>query len=158
MTDDIQVNRTGRFKDDMVEYEVIFPDETVMANWQSTTNEDDEKLFVLLGAQELWIDKLERRRIAHERAAQSPTKSIYGYFDDNFRSPTYDPGMDVDCPLCGKKLTDDCRSPSFMVPEDGRSYFYRTHRECKNLPDFEALTSEIEGAIVDAVYKAMDSN
>lgn len=83
-------------------------------------------------------------------------KSIYGYFDDTSNVPAVDPGLDIDCPICEMPLSEPMCSPSFMVEGDKRSYFYRAHRACYDSnPD---LVSEIEGVIVDAIYKARETN
>ena len=80
--------------------------------------------------------------------------SIYGYFDDDSNIPAYDPGLEIDCPICGQPLCDPMKSPSFMVPGDSRSYFYRIHKGCAN----EQAMSEIEGVIVDAIFHARETN
>jgi len=101
-------------------------------------------------------------------------KSIYGYFDDDGAIPAYDPGLDVDCPICHKKLEEPVVTPSFIAPYDVkdflegsesteklRSYFYRVHRDClRTLPHEEqiAITSEIEGVIIDAIWKGRQPN
>lgn len=89
--------------------------------------------------------------------------AIYGYFNDADQvTPAYDPGVSVDCPVCGKVLghhSNDNRlvTISVAVDDDNRSYFYRAHRSC-----YDALPpekqSELDWPIVDAVTKTQSSN
>jgi hypothetical protein len=63
-----------------------------------------------------------------------------GYYDDARQTePAQDPGTDVECPLCGSKLSlDNVRTVSVMPDTDQEgqsvprihSYFYRLHRTC----------------------------
>jgi ribosomal protein S27E len=84
------------------------------------------------------------------------TAKIFGYFDGPGDTPAFDPGTDVDCPVCGQKLSDPMRTPSFMVPDDSRSYFFRVHRSCAI--DHPEIVDETEGMIVDAIYRSKESN
>lgn len=72
---------------------------------------------------------------------------MFGYFDDpHSESPDYDPGLDVDCPVCERSIRKgDVKTVSFMAPGDGRSYFYRIHKDCAT-PERE---QEIESLIID---------
>lgn len=58
--------------------------------------------------------------------------AFYGYFDDPQQvSPAFDPGLSVDCPYCGKKLSAPVVTTSMMRSEHpDRSYFYRAHKAC----------------------------
>ncbi len=88
---------------------------------------------------------------------------IYGYFTSpNQTEPEYDPGLEVDCPICHKQLSRPMVTPSLMLQNDqgqagGRSYFYRVHKAC-----YEALTPEQETAldsvIIDAIAASKNSN
>jgi len=82
---------------------------------------------------------------------------MFGYFDDDSNTPAYDPGFDMECPFCHKKLSEPMRSPSLMVPGDSRSYFYRVHRECDDRATEEEKQA-IDSIIVDAVYRSWESN
>lgn len=80
---------------------------------------------------------------------------IFGYFDAYGQTvPTYDPGLLVNCPVCGELLSAPLRTISLMVPRDTRSYFYRIHRACAN----PSVQSDIEGVFVDAIYKTWELN
>lgn len=84
--------------------------------------------------------------------------SIFGYFDDYYQTePAYDPGLEVDCPVCNKQLSRPVWTVSFFVPGDNRSYFYRMHRACRaTLSDAEA--SNYEQIVVDAVVRSKEAN
>lgn len=58
-----------------------------------------------------------------------------GYFDDAAQTaPTFDPGLDVPCPVCRKPLnTAPLRTISLCYQSlefRDRSYFYRLHSRC----------------------------
>lgn len=59
-----------------------------------------------------------------------------GYYirpDQPIDQPTFDPGMDAPCPVCGLQFTlDSVRTVSVMYDDgrDGISLFYRLHRRC----------------------------
>jgi hypothetical protein len=81
-------------------------------------------------------------------------KSIYGYFSEAHQEePTYDPGLDVDCPICHQRLSRPMKTISLMLEHDDRSYFYRVHKAC-----YDALTpdeqSVYDSVIIDAVGRA----
>lgn len=74
-----------------------------------------------------------------------------GYFQSaQERVPTYDPGIEIDCPICHTPLKDEKISTiSLMREDDDRSYFYRLHTQCKNaLTEAEAIALDSE--IIDA--------
>lgn len=80
-----------------------------------------------------------------------------GFFDDPTQTqPTYDPGTDVDCPVCHKPLdfpATPIRTISLMPFEDRvRSYFYRMHRDC-----MDRLSPEeqefYDGTVIDEISK-----
>ena len=82
------------------------------------------------------------------------TKSIYGYFDEPGQAtPTYDPGLDVDCPFCGEKLTEDYLSHSIMPMDWHRSYFYRYHEKHAKEPNFDERQQEIDDTFIDKVVE-----
>lgn len=57
--------------------------------------------------------------------------NIFGYFDSpDQTTPAFDPGRDVSCPFCHKKLSAPMVSISFMPMARGKCYFYRAHKEC----------------------------
>ena len=58
-----------------------------------------------------------------------------GYFDDPLSDrPAFDPGLDINCPVCLEKLAAPMRTHSLMLNGAHRSYFYRTHRDCDPSP------------------------
>lgn len=76
--------------------------------------------------------------------------TIFGYFDDADQTkPAFDPGLEVPCPFCLKKLELPVRTTSLMADGDNRSYFYRAHRDCADraTPEQEM---QIEGSVVDS--------
>jgi hypothetical protein len=75
----------------------------------------------------------------------------FGYYEnDEQTKPSYDPGLEIECIICGKKLSEPIKTVSLM-PYYNRvsSYFYRTHKEC-----YENLSAEeickIDSLIIDA--------
>lgn len=89
---------------------------------------------------------------------------IFGYFDDPSQTePAFDPGLDVDCPICHTKLSRPMKTISVMLDDpnlggrDSRSYFYRAHKDC-----YDALAPEqetnLDGAIIDAVARSKYTN
>lgn len=83
---------------------------------------------------------------------------IFGYFSEpGQQEPTYDPGLNVECPVCYRRLTSPMVTVSLAIEEDTRSYFYRAHKGC-----FEDLTedeqSDLDGLIVDAVIASRNVN
>jgi hypothetical protein len=76
----------------------------------------------------------------------------FGYFEDSLsENPAYDPGIDVDCPVCHARLSPPLKTISVMAEGDDRSYFYRTHKPC-----FEGLSeqqaSDLDGLIIDRFH------
>ncbi len=60
---------------------------------------------------------------------------LFGYFDNNSDTPTYDPGINVPCVLCFKSLNypiEKIVTTSFSAFFDyaEKSYFYRAHKSC----------------------------
>lgn len=53
-----------------------------------------------------------------------------GYFENTSDVPTYDPGLDVICPVCHKKLTRPVKTISIMLEDTDKSLFYRTCKSC----------------------------
>ena len=78
--------------------------------------------------------------------------SIFGYYTGRSQIvPTHDPGLEVNCPFCGKKLAAPMQIISFLVPGDSRSYFYRFHKACYD----EDKACDIESILVDKIYQRM---
>ena len=69
--------------------------------------------------------------------------NYFGYFDSVTTKPTFDPGIEVNCPICNNKLKRPMQTISFLC--GGKSYFYRIHKSCSN-PESE---QKIESIIVD---------
>ena len=75
-----------------------------------------------------------------------------GYFDDaNQTVPSYDPGLNVLCPVCLRDLCDPIKTISLMRWGDKRSYFFRIHKHCEG-PEAD----KIEWSIIDAAKEARD--
>lgn len=75
---------------------------------------------------------------------------IFGWFNDTDCVPTHDPGLEVNCVICGKPLSLPVKTISLMVVGDMGSYFYRTHKECYEQLD-EKEISAIEGSLIDII-------
>ena len=59
--------------------------------------------------------------------------SIFGYYtsaDQDPRSPTYDPGLAVPCPICLRQLAAPLKTVSLMKIGDNRAFFFRAHKGC----------------------------
>jgi hypothetical protein len=83
---------------------------------------------------------------------------MFGYFSTpDLQVPDYDPGLSVSCPACNHMLHRPVLAISLMVPGDGRSYFYRVHKEC-----YDSLSHEkeidIDSILIDAIYHARQSD
>lgn len=69
----------------------------------------------------------------------------YGYFTKaNQEVPEYDPGLNINCPVCEKLLSAPMSTISVMLEGDSRSFFYRTHKSC-----YEKLSEE-EATLLDS--------
>ena len=114
---------------------------------------DDEKLFfeILLfdddGAYIMACNEFETEQEAREAEKPKVNKEVFGWFED-LGQPAHDPGMNGKCPICGLTLSAPVVTTSFMVPDDSRSYFYRTHKTCTA---DEQTISDIEGSIIDQI-------
>lgn len=84
---------------------------------------------------------------------------IYGYFDDPASDkPTYDPGLDVPCPMCGKMLISPVVTVSLMLYDaDDRSYFYRMHKDCHDALT-EQQRTDLDSLLIDALGQARNVN
>jgi len=81
-------------------------------------------------------------------------QNIFGYFDSPEQtSPAFDPGYQVSCPFCDKPLGDRSGivATSLMRQDriDNRSYFYRSHRTCRDWATDDQKI-DIESRIIDA--------
>lgn len=77
---------------------------------------------------------------------------MFGYFESNSASPTFDPGVNIPCLLCKKALSAPMKTISFMRADArDRSYFYRTHKDCyETAEQLEPhKIREIEGGVID---------
>jgi hypothetical protein len=76
----------------------------------------------------------------------------FGYFSNaTDEQPTFDPGLDAPCPVCGEVLSSaSIKTVSFHTPGSPRSWFYRIHKHCAT-PERER---DIESLIVDAEHNA----
>ncbi|MGB8644453.1 MAG: hypothetical protein WCF84_04400 [Anaerolineae bacterium] len=80
----------------------------------------------------------------------------YGYFDRPEQTvPAYDPGLEVDCPICRFPLSHPVKSISLLAVGDSRSFFYRVHKYCWEPLSPEQQTA-IDSQIVDVVAIAKD--
>jgi len=85
---------------------------------------------------------------------------IYGYFDSPEQTePTFDPGLNVYCPVCYRKLTEmrPLMTISLLLEHDNRSYFYRVHKGCHDNLD-QVQQSNLDGLIIDAVIASKNVN
>ena len=74
----------------------------------------------------------------------------YGYFSQaNQEVPEYDPGLNINCPICEKLLSMPMKTISVMLEYDNRSFFYRTHKMCYEDLSEEEIT-KLDSLIVDA--------
>jgi hypothetical protein len=81
----------------------------------------------------------------------------YGYYDKPGDEPAYDPGLEVECPICWKKLSRPIKSISLMLMDDDRSYFYRVHKLCYERLSEEEVT-KLDSVLVDAVANKRSAN
>lgn len=80
---------------------------------------------------------------------------VLGWFIGRGTKEAYDPGIDVPCPYCGLKLTDDnVRTHNLMAAdrEPMLSVFYRTHKTCH-----EEATDRGKQALDDFVMAALET-
>ena len=75
-----------------------------------------------------------------------------GYFDDPKQTvPVFDPGFDVPCPCCGKKVgrhNEKNRLKTINLMDfdrkDNRSWFFRVHNNCwRNISDDDQQVIEM---------------
>ncbi|MPZ21784.1 MAG: hypothetical protein GEV06_28460 [Luteitalea sp.] len=73
-----------------------------------------------------------------------------GYFErPEDTLPTFDPGMDVPCPICGDALSARPRTSISVLPDSGaRSLFFRAHRSCWRDASRD-VQHDIESQVVD---------
>jgi hypothetical protein len=87
--------------------------------------------------------------------------SIYGYYDSPAQDkPTFDPGIDVNCPSCGLPLEPPLKTISLMLYDRNRgdrSYFYRTHKACYDALD-EKQKGALDGLLIDAISSIRNTN
>ncbi len=78
---------------------------------------------------------------------------VYGYFDNPLQeTPAYDPGLDVDCPVCYDRLSHPMKTISVMAVGDSKSYFYRVHKTCfESLSEEQAI--ELDSVIIGTVCR-----
>jgi hypothetical protein len=75
---------------------------------------------------------------------------IFGWFESPYQEkPAHDPGLDVPCPFCLKKLERPVMSISLLREGDGRSYFYRAHKACYSTATIHEC-KQIEESLIDA--------
>ena len=81
---------------------------------------------------------------------------IFGYFDrEEQTEPTFDPGLEVICPICMFKLTPPVVTTSLLVDRGARSYFYRMHKACASDKESVAI---IESSLVDSIVGSHAKN
>ena len=78
--------------------------------------------------------------------------TIFGYFENPTETvPTFDPGLNIPCPLCLQSLVESaCTTISLMPVGGDRSYFYRAHKICYT----QARSADImrlESSLIDTV-------
>lgn len=76
----------------------------------------------------------------------------YGYFlNASQEVPEYDPGLNVNCPICEALLSSPMKTISVLLVGDDRSFFYRTHKACyENLTEDEQ--TKLDSLVVDVRY------
>lgn len=81
----------------------------------------------------------------------------FGYFDKPGQdAPAFDPGLNVECPVCQLALSRPMKTISLMLDDenlggrDTRSYFYRVHKQC-----YEGLNAEEETALDSTIIDAV---
>ncbi len=76
---------------------------------------------------------------------------IFGYFDNPIQTkPARDPGLTAPCPVCTEPVGEVAIKTISLIahPDDGRSYFFRAHKDCwKNASEDEQ--SHIESLLID---------
>ena len=86
---------------------------------------------------------------------------VYGYYDSPTQTePAFDPGLDVNCPSCGRPLDLPVKTISLMLydrKEGDRSYFYRTHKACYDELD-EQQKGALDGLLIDALASTRNMN
>lgn len=89
---------------------------------------------------------------------------MVGYFDSaEQEEPTFDPGMDVPCPVCHKILRGQpVVTPSLLLwdydsTKGDRSYFYRVHKACYQGLSEQAITA-LDSIIIDAAAAGKNVN
>ena len=76
--------------------------------------------------------------------------SIFGFYERADQTePSYDPGLNVPCPFCLQKLERPVHTVSLMLPGDSRSFFYRSHRQCRHSATPRQIM-EIESSLIDS--------
>lgn len=80
--------------------------------------------------------------------------SIFGWFiSPHQEKPEHDPGLDVPCPYCLKKLERHVMAISLWKTNAIKSYFYRAHKYC-----YEAATdderNQVEWSLIDIQEKS----
>lgn len=76
---------------------------------------------------------------------------IFGYFDAPEQTePTRDPGLEVECPFCNRKLQRPVMTISLALDGDTRSYFYRVHKGCYEQADINTIET-VESGLIDAI-------
>jgi hypothetical protein len=85
------------------------------------------------------------------------TNSIFGYYSSPEQlQPDCDPGLEVPCPFCLKKLERPVRTISLLAVGDTRSFFYRAHRQCAVDATPEMVT-DVESSLIDARVTGPDT-
>jgi len=72
-----------------------------------------------------------------------------GYFNEaNQTYPAFDPGLEVDCPVCNLPLSPAVVTISLMKKGGSRSYFYRVDKGCYERLSEEQQT-DLDSQIID---------
>lgn len=61
------------------------------------------------------------------------------YISSEQTEPEYDPGLDVNCPMCGESLQSAPIRTVSMMEDRSRSVFYRFHQHCGDALDENGL-------------------
>jgi len=103
------------------------------------------------------FDWRKRPRTSTAVPSSKSGNQVYGWFDDPWGDPSYDPPHNAACLFCGNPIaSDDVRTHSLMYAGEvyaKRSYFYRTHRTCA---ETDPTHTAMDGLVLDMIARNKD--